>query len=149
MAIDVNTASREELISLGLRRSIAEALIEARPFRSIDELLSVPGIGPRSADRLKSQGLAVISGSEASQDTAQTEGAEADTCTAENVSGLRPTVAEGTDELSEGSMGRAEEVAPLQRIYVEAPRGVAVAAQEVEGFDDESITEYQRRRGTP
>jgi len=60
MTVDANTASREELIALAsIREEIADAIIRARPFDSIDDLLSIPGIGPRSLERLKAQGLIV------------------------------------------------------------------------------------------
>ena len=60
MDINVNTASREALIALpGIGEAIADLIIQARPFTSIEGLLSIPGIGPRTLERLKEQGLVV------------------------------------------------------------------------------------------
>ena len=60
MSIDVNTASREVLIALrGIGAELANTIISLRPFTSIEELLSIRGIGPRTLERLKRQGLVV------------------------------------------------------------------------------------------
>jgi competence protein ComEA len=50
--IDVNTASLEELISTGLRESIADEIIKKRPFRTITELDDVKGIGPVTLEKI-------------------------------------------------------------------------------------------------
>jgi len=55
---DVNTASREDLIDLvGIGNEIADAIIRARPFESIDDLISIPGIGQATLERLAVQGV--------------------------------------------------------------------------------------------
>ena len=60
MSIDVNTASREILIALrGISEELANTIISLRPFTSIEELLSIRGIGRRTLERLKRQGLIV------------------------------------------------------------------------------------------
>jgi hypothetical protein len=60
MSIDVNTASREVLIALrGISEELADTIIGLRPFTAIEELLSIRGIGPRTLERLKRQGLVV------------------------------------------------------------------------------------------
>jgi 3-methyladenine DNA glycosylase/8-oxoguanine DNA glycosylase len=60
MSIDVNTASREVLIALrGIGEELADTIIGLRPFTAIEELLSIRGIGPRTLERLKRQGLVV------------------------------------------------------------------------------------------
>ena len=63
MPVDVNTAAEEELIALtGIGREIADAVVRARPFASIDDLLSVPGIGKATLKRLNGQGVTVLQG---------------------------------------------------------------------------------------
>ena len=60
MGINVNTASREALIALsGIGETLADLIIQARPFITFEELLSIPGIGPHMLERLKEQGLVV------------------------------------------------------------------------------------------
>ncbi len=60
MTVDVNTASREELGSLrGIAEELVDAIIEARPFDSIGDLISIAGIGKKSLEHLKEQGLIV------------------------------------------------------------------------------------------
>ncbi len=44
--IDVNAASLEELVRIGLRESIADEVIKRRPFRDLAALGAVRGIGP-------------------------------------------------------------------------------------------------------
>lgn len=45
--IDLNDASAAELESLpGIGPSLARAIVEGRPYESVDALLRVPGIGP-------------------------------------------------------------------------------------------------------
>ncbi len=56
--VDINSASVEELdkiIYIGEAR--AKAIIEARPFESIDDLIKVRGIGEKILEKIKKQGL--------------------------------------------------------------------------------------------
>ncbi len=58
-ALDINTASRDELMSLpGIGEVTANAIIEKRPYRRVDDLLRVRGIGPKLLDKLR-PGVAV------------------------------------------------------------------------------------------
>ncbi len=60
--IDINLASKEDLELLsGIGPVYAERIIENRPFCSLDELLSVSGIGEVTLENIKSQGLAYLS----------------------------------------------------------------------------------------
>jgi len=52
--LDPNRASRDELLKLpGVGEVTALAIIEARPFASVDELRRVSGIGPVTLERLR------------------------------------------------------------------------------------------------
>jgi competence protein ComEA len=51
--IDVNTASLEELTRAGLRESLADLLIKGRPFATVDDILRVSGIGPKTLEKVK------------------------------------------------------------------------------------------------
>lgn len=52
--LDPNKAARDELMNLpGIGEKTADAIIEARPFRTIEDLEKVQGIGPKSFARLK------------------------------------------------------------------------------------------------
>jgi hypothetical protein len=43
----------------GIGEALAELIIQARPFATLEELLSIPGIGSSTLERLKAQGLVV------------------------------------------------------------------------------------------
>ncbi len=50
----LNSASPEQLQGLpGVGPAIAQRIVEHRPFTSLADLLRVPGIGPRTLERLK------------------------------------------------------------------------------------------------
>jgi endonuclease YncB( thermonuclease family) len=52
--VDLNTATLEELITVGLRESLADQAIQHRPYRSVDELeTKVKGIGPMTLEKVR------------------------------------------------------------------------------------------------
>ncbi len=59
--IEINTATQEELEKLiGIGPVKAKAIIKARPFSSLDDLLRVKGIGEKTLEKIKEQGLAYV-----------------------------------------------------------------------------------------
>lgn len=53
-SINPNTADQDELTALpGVGVALAERIIARRPYRSFEDLRSVPGLGPRSLERLR------------------------------------------------------------------------------------------------
>jgi competence ComEA-like helix-hairpin-helix protein len=60
-SIEINSASFEELqIITGIGPSLAERIIENRPYCMLDDLLKVPGIGEVTLQKIKDQGLAYV-----------------------------------------------------------------------------------------
>lgn len=61
--IDINSATKEDLDTLyGIGSVKAAAIINARPFDSVDELIKVSGIGNWTLEKIKEQGLACVNG---------------------------------------------------------------------------------------
>lgn len=72
-AVDINTASKEELMSLkGIGAAKAEAIIAARPFKSIGEIKKVKGIGESIYNAIKSD--IVVKSGEAKEEPKKDEG---------------------------------------------------------------------------
>ena len=51
--IDINTASEEEMVSVGIEKASAKKIIEARPFRNKTELVSKQLLTRTQYDRIK------------------------------------------------------------------------------------------------
>ena len=64
-SIDINTAPLEELEEIiGIGPVLAQRIIEARPFDSLDDLIKVKGIGEKTLQKIKDQGLARVGSQE-------------------------------------------------------------------------------------
>ena len=62
--IEINTASIKQLDELiGIGPVLGQRIIDARPFSSVDDLLRVKGIGEKTLQKIKEQGLAYVSAS--------------------------------------------------------------------------------------
>jgi len=60
-SIDINTATPEQLDEIiGIGPVMARKIISARPFSSIDDLLKVKGIGEKTLQKIKTQGIACV-----------------------------------------------------------------------------------------
>jgi competence ComEA-like helix-hairpin-helix protein len=59
--IDINTATLSQLDELiGIGPKYAQAIIDARPYSSVDDLLKIKGIGEKTLQKIKDQGLACV-----------------------------------------------------------------------------------------
>ena len=55
--VDLNTASQQELEALpGIGPTIARRIIEGRPYRTVDDLLRVKGIGEKKLEEIRGWG---------------------------------------------------------------------------------------------
>lgn len=72
--IDINTATLEELYELsGIGPKYAQAILEGRPYSSIDDLLQIKGIGEKTLEKIKKQGLACVNCTTISQSSKAVE----------------------------------------------------------------------------
>ena len=54
LAINPNSASRDDLVKLpGVGEAMANRIIEGRPFQNANDLSRVPGIGPKTLEKLR------------------------------------------------------------------------------------------------
>lgn len=61
--IEINTASPQQLEEItGIGPALAQRIVDDRPFSSIDDLLRVKGIGEKTLQKIKAQGLAYVAG---------------------------------------------------------------------------------------
>ncbi|MBE9580691.1 MAG: helix-hairpin-helix domain-containing protein [Proteobacteria bacterium] len=52
--LDLNTASKEELMSInGIGPVFSARIITGRPYRTVDDLLKVKGIGPKRLKKFR------------------------------------------------------------------------------------------------
>lgn len=59
--VEINTASLQQLDQIiGIGPALAQRVIDARPFSSVDDLLKVKGIGEKTLQKIKDQGLAYV-----------------------------------------------------------------------------------------
>ncbi len=59
--VEINTASLAQLDKItGIGPALAQRIIDARPFSSVDDLLKVKGIGEKNLQKIKDQGLACV-----------------------------------------------------------------------------------------
>lgn len=60
-SVDINSASLEQLDSLaGIGATYAQRIIDGRPYTLLDDLLKVKGIGEKTLQKIKDQGLACV-----------------------------------------------------------------------------------------
>ena len=59
--VDINTALLEQLDQItNVGPITAQKIINARPYSSLDDLLKVNGIGQKTLDKIKEQGIACV-----------------------------------------------------------------------------------------
>lgn len=60
-SVDINSASLQQLDEItGVGPATAQKIINARPFSSVDDLLRVKGIGSKTLQKIKDQGVACV-----------------------------------------------------------------------------------------
>jgi len=89
--VEINTASLEQLDEItGIGPVLAQRIIDAKPFSSVDDLLRVKGIGEKTLQKIKDQGLAYVD--KQAEQTAVKESVEMPAETPAETPTERPTV---------------------------------------------------------
>lgn len=71
--VEINTATLEQLDEItGIGPALGQRIIDARPYSSIDDLLKVKGIGEKTLQKIKDQGLAYVEGQSPNPTTSPT-----------------------------------------------------------------------------
>ncbi len=84
--VDINSATLEELAALsGINETVAQAIIDSRPYEKIDDLLNIKGIGPKTLEKI--QELITVGGGKVDVNSATLEELEA-------LPGLSKTIAQ-------------------------------------------------------
>ncbi|MEK7562407.1 MAG: lamin tail domain-containing protein [Patescibacteria group bacterium] len=72
LSVNINTAALDELDQIiGIGPALGQRIIDARPFLSVDDLLSVKGIGEKTLQKIKDQGLACVNCETSKQEEAR------------------------------------------------------------------------------
>ena len=72
--IDINFASISELDELyGIGEVKAQAIIDSRPYDSVDDLVNAYGIGEATLEKIKDQGLACVEDEEEPEEESKTD----------------------------------------------------------------------------
>ena len=99
--VDINSATAEELDRIdGIGPVYAQRIIQDRPFQSVDSLVDVKGIGNKTLENIKAQGLACVNSEESNFTAAPVQ---------ENYSASENTTA-ANETLSAGGGGDSEGV---------------------------------------
>ena len=98
--ININTASKEDLDQLyGIGEVKADAIINSRPFESVDDLINVNGIGEITLQKIKDQELACVdkeNGEEDGEEENKTDNEEVEEKEEEGIDDEE--IFQGTDE---------------------------------------------------
>ena len=94
--VDINTATLEQLETLtGIGPKYAQAIIDNRPYSSVDDLLRVNGIGEKTLEKIKYQGLAYVGEKSEILNSKSETNSNVQNLNTENVAPIMPAVYPG------------------------------------------------------
>ncbi len=143
--IDINTASAEKLDELyGIGPVKADSIIDSRPFKSVDELINVSGIGEITLGKIKAQGLACVSDEEEEKPTEEeievNETAPTETTEEGIIEDVEEKVIENiNEENNKSSKGWAGEVAEVKAQTPLTPEVIILTPQTIKSNGDNKI----------
>jgi len=135
--IDINTATLVELDKIyGVGPVKAQAIINTRPFVSVNELIKVPGIGELTLDKILDQGLVCVENEVIKEEIAEEE--------VLGGNGGASDFARDEEELNERGQeleGGSEQTLTPQVIKLNTPKDIK-SEDNIEGLDKADYAKY-------
>ena len=137
--VEINEATKNQLKKLtGIGPAYAEKIIQKRPFCSLEELKNISGIGEKTLENIKDQGLALVGGCKDGSDLPDEDG---------KVKGYEKEKTKIEEEKRKEIEDLEEEISFLREDYSDLRRSLREKENKLKEVEDElKIAQRQRDR---
>ena len=144
--IDINSATVAELDKLtGIGEVYAQRIVDARPFDSVENLVKVSGIGEKTLEKIKAQGLACVENEDVTTNT-NNDNDELEETKTNLTKDDSSTQNENTDDEIISTTEKKQETIQIQK--PEAPKTISLNSNSitVESQNQETIYESKNEK---